>query len=171
MQEQTDSTNINVYDGKYHLEPRWIHIFKAISEDFHTRNVFYISYFCIMINISGHYLVCTGHEHRFVLQILNSLGPVRSWHNFKNFIFTCFNLVKLIAVFRSSYDNTLRWMPKNRTEKSTLVQLMAWCHPATSHYLSQRWHRSMSHAASLGHNGLIYYWESSVSHMPRSYQF
>ena len=28
--------------------------------------------------------------------------------------------------------------------KSTLVQVMAWCHQATSHYLSQCWPRSMS---------------------------
>ena len=28
--------------------------------------------------------------------------------------------------------------------KSTLVQVMAWCHQATSHYLSQCWLRSMS---------------------------
>ena len=29
-------------------------------------------------------------------------------------------------------------------EKSALVQVMAWYHQATSHYLSQCWHRSMS---------------------------
>ena len=34
------------------------------------------------------------------------------------------------------------WMPQNLTnEKSTLVQVMAWCHQATSHYLSQCWPR------------------------------
>ena len=33
-----------------------------------------------------------------------------------------------------------RWMPKNLTgEKSTLVQVMAWCRQATCHYLSQCW--------------------------------
>ena len=36
-------------------------------------------------------------------------------------------------------------------DKSALVQVMAWCHQATSHYLSQYWPRSMS----LGHNELI----------------
>ena len=36
-------------------------------------------------------------------------------------------------------------MPLDLTdEKSTLVQVMAWCHQATSHYLSQCWPRSMS---------------------------
>ena len=36
-------------------------------------------------------------------------------------------------------------MPLDLTDdKSTLVQVMAWCHQATSHYLSQCWPRSMS---------------------------
>ena len=36
-------------------------------------------------------------------------------------------------------------MPQNLTnQKSTLVQVMAWCHQATSHYLSQMWPISMS---------------------------
>ena len=38
--------------------------------------------------------------------------------------------------------------------KSTLVQVMAWCPQATSHYLHQCWPRSMSHMVSLGHNEL-----------------
>ena len=38
-----------------------------------------------------------------------------------------------------------RWMLLDLTDdKSTLVQVMAWCHQATSHYLSQCWPRSMS---------------------------
>ena len=40
---------------------------------------------------------------------------------------------------------TLRWMPLDLTDdKSTLVQVMAWCRQATSHYLSQCWPRFMS---------------------------
>ena len=40
-------------------------------------------------------------------------------------------------------------------DKSTLVQVMAWCCQATSHYLSQCWPRSVSpYMASLGHNEL-----------------
>ena len=36
-------------------------------------------------------------------------------------------------------------MPQNLIcEKSTLVQVMAWCRQASSHYLSQCWPRSMS---------------------------
>ena len=44
-----------------------------------------------------------------------------------------------------SYDIALRWMALDLTDdKSTLVQVMAWCCQATSHYLSQCWPRSMS---------------------------
>ena len=39
----------------------------------------------------------------------------------------------------------LSWMPLNLTDdKSTLVEVMAWCHQATSHYLNQCWPSSMS---------------------------
>ena len=41
-----------------------------------------------------------------------------------------------IAVRRMSLDLT--------DDKSTLVQVMAWCRQATSHYLSQCWPRSLS---------------------------
>ena len=55
-----------------------------------------------------------------------------------------FNLVLLIGIFTSSKDNALRWMPMDLTDdKSTLVQVMAWCRQATSHYLSQCWPSSM----------------------------
>ena len=73
---------------------------------------------------------------------LNSLTPGRSECDSKNAIF---NLVLLTGIFRSSYDNALRWMPQDLTDdKSTLVQVMAWCRQATSHYLKQRWLSSLS---------------------------
>ena len=73
---------------------------------------------------------------------LNSSAPGRSECDSINAIF---NLVLLIGIFRSSHGNALRWMPQDLTDdKSTLVQVMAWCRQATSHYLSQCWPRSMS---------------------------
>ena len=73
---------------------------------------------------------------------INSLAPGRSGCNFENVVF---KLALLICIFKSSYDNVARWIPQEPTDsKSTLVQLMAWCHQATSHYLSQCWPRSMS---------------------------
>ena len=53
--------------------------------------------------------------------------------------------VLLIGIFRSSHDNALQWMPQDLTDdKSILVQVMAWCRQATSHYLSQCWLSSLS---------------------------
>ena len=68
-----------------------------------------------------------------------------------NFIsFTHCGLVILVNIgqgngFLHSPWNRFSWMPLNLTDdKSTLVQVMAWCCQATCHYLSQCWHRSMS---------------------------
>ena len=62
----------------------------------------------------------------------NPLVPGGSGFNFKN---TIFNLVLLIGISRS-YHNVFRWMSWDLTnDKSTLVQVMAWCRQATSHYL------------------------------------
>ena len=41
-----------------------------------------------------------------------------------------------------SCELALRWTSLDLTDKSTLVQVMAWCHQATSHHLSQWWPRS-----------------------------
>ena len=44
----------------------------------------------------------------------------------------------------TSCDIALRWMPQNTfDDKSTLIQVMAWCCLATRHNLNQRWPRSM----------------------------
>ena len=71
------------------------------------------------------------------LSTFNSLAPERPGCHFKTAIF---HLVLLISIFTSSNDNVLRWMPWDLTDgKSTLIQVMAWCCQATSHYLSQCW--------------------------------
>ena len=76
------------------------------------------------------------------LQSINSLAPGRSKYDSKSVIF---NLVLLISIFRSSHDNVLRWMPQDLSDdKSTLIQVMAWCRQATSHYLSQCWLSSLT---------------------------
>ena len=75
--------------------------------------------------------------------LFNSLAPGRSECDSKNAIF---NLVLLIGIFRSSHNNALWWMPQDITDdKSTLVQVMAWCRQATSHCVSQCWLSSLSH--------------------------
>ena len=55
--------------------------------------------------------------------------------NFKNSIF---KLALFIGTFRASFDKIIRWMTQDLADdKSTLVQIMAWCRQATSHYLNQ----------------------------------
>ena len=55
------------------------------------------------------------------------------------------NSFKQIDILSTFNEIGLRWMPKNPIgDKSTLVQVMAWCCQATSHYLSQCWPRSVS---------------------------
>ena len=63
-------------------------------------------------------------------------------NNFQSMIF------KLI-IQNSSWipcrEIVLKWMPQNFTDvNSTMVQVMAWCRQATSHYPSQCWSRSLS---------------------------
>ena len=82
--------------------------------------------------------VCASTKH------VNSLAPGRFEWNFK------WTILKLILVtthsaWDISYEITLSWISLDFTDgKSTLVQVMAWCHQATSHYLNQCWPRSMS---------------------------
>ena len=90
-------------------------------------------------NTRIYHMVVTTHSIP-VMAWFNSLAPGRFSCDFKNVIF---NLALLIGISKSSYDNVLRWMPRDLTDdKSTLVQVMAWCRQATSHYLNQCWPRS-----------------------------
>ena len=55
-------------------------------------------------------------------------------------------------------------------DKSTLVQVMAWCRQAASHYLSQCWPSLCLRMASLGHDELSYCWAHIIhtSHIGES---
>ena len=75
-------------------------------------------------------------------QCINSLAPGRFQFEFRKVIF---KLTLVNCGWGISYEIVLRWMPLDLTDdKSTLVQVMAWCHQATSYYLSQCWPRSTS---------------------------
>ena len=72
----------------------------------------------------------------------NSLAPGGFQRNFSEVIF---QLILLIDGWSISCKIALEWMTMDLTDgKSTLVQVMAWCRQATSHYLSQCWPRSLS---------------------------
>ena len=86
---------------------------------------------------------------------INSLAPGRHRSHFKTAIS---NRVLSIGIFTSSKENALRWIPRDLTDdKSTLVQVMAWCRQATSHYLGANVYLvPCRHMASTGHNDLTY---------------
>ena len=54
-------------------------------------------------------------------------------------------LMLWIKFIITSCEIALSWIAENTSDvKSTLVQIMAWCHQASNHYLSQCWPRSVS---------------------------
>ena len=68
---------------------------------------------------------------------INSMVPGKFQWNFRYVIF------KWILVI-DACEIALIWMSLDLTDdQSTLVQVMAWCRQATSHYLSQCWPRSL----------------------------
>ena len=72
----------------------------------------------------------------------NSLAPVKFEWNFRYLIF---QIISVIDGWVISCELARRLMSLDLTDdKSTLVQVMAWCHQPTSHYLSQCWPRSLS---------------------------
>ena len=74
-------------------------------------------------------------------QAVNSIAPDICGSNFKSIFLEYILQIKLM----STCENALRWMPQNTFDvESILVQVMAWCHQATSHYLSHCWPISMS---------------------------
>ena len=73
---------------------------------------------------------------------VNSLAPGGFENIFQNVFF---KLISWIDTLSNSCETALRSMPQNPSDdKSTLVQVMAWCRQAASHYLSQCCPRSLS---------------------------
>ena len=74
--------------------------------------------------------------------LTDALAPGRFEWNFRYLIFP---IISVIDGWVISCELALRWMSLDLTvDKSTLVQVMAWCRQATSHYLSPCWPRSLS---------------------------
>ena len=72
----------------------------------------------------------------------NSLAPGRFEWNFRWFIF---KVISVVDSWGIDCEIALRWMSLDLTDdKSTLVQVMAWRHQATSHYLNQYWLRYLT---------------------------
>ena len=66
---------------------------------------------------------------------INSLAPGSYGSNFKSIISVHMSRIKFMS---TSCEIPLWWMALNIfNDEPTLAQVMAWCHRATSHYLSQ----------------------------------
>ena len=82
--------------------------------------------------------------------VINPFSPEICGCYFKCLIVKCNSVNDTLVIFNWI---GLKWMPKYFTrDKLTLVEVMAWCHQAPSHYLNQckpsLWH----YMASLGQN-------------------
>ena len=78
---------------------------------------------------------------KFHFSCFNSFAPGKFEWNFRYLIF---KRILVIDGWCISCEIGLIWMSLDWTDdQSTLVQLMAWCRQATSHYLSQCWPRSL----------------------------
>ena len=72
---------------------------------------------------------------------VNSLTPVVLDYSIK---LVDFKLISTIIIRSIFCEMAIRWMLQYLTDdQSPLVQVMAWCCQATSHYLSQCWPRSL----------------------------
>ena len=70
----------------------------------------------------------------------NSLAPGKFELNFR---YVIFKWILVIDGWGISCEISLIWISLDFADDlSTLVQVMAWCHQATSHYLNQCWPRS-----------------------------
>ena len=130
----------------YYLSQYWLRVWKM-------RNIsWYI--LCGNINVSEHlyFSVLWPRDISILVNIgsgtylnqcwLNSLAPGKFEWNFRHVIF---KQIWVIGGWGISCEIALVWMSLDFTDdQSTLVQVIAWCRQATSHYLSQCWHRSMS---------------------------
>ena len=76
------------------------------------------------------------------VKMINSLASGKFEWNFRYLIF---QIISVLDGWVISCELALRWMSLDLIDdNSTLVQVMAWCRQATSHYLSQCWPRSLS---------------------------
>ena len=92
----------------------------------------------IVLLLTLQWLQWPGHQQ----VLFNSLAPGRFERNFRHVIF---KQISVIDGWRICCEIALIWMSLDFIDdQSTLVQVMAWCRQATSHYMSQCWPRSMS---------------------------
>ena len=91
------------------------------------------------------------HKHGMRLPVFNIYTCTSKFNSLVPGGYSCndelsiFKLTQGTDILSIACEFALRWMPPELTiEKSTLVQVIAWCCQATSYYLSQCWQGSIS---------------------------
>ena len=85
------------------------------------------------------------HGPIYLLQLSLSIELIGPWGIWIKFHIHDFQANLVINGWRISCKSAHKWMSPDFTDvKSTLVQVMAWCRQATSHYLCQCWPRPPS---------------------------
>ena len=124
-------TVFQILDGRLHGVSKCVFSSPHFPSDTYMCKFLYFSY-----SISGR----PGNST--MPRSVNSLAPGRFQFNFR---WVIFQLTFVNGGWGFSHEIALRWMPLDLTDdKSTLVQVMAWCRQTTSHYLSQCWPWYMS---------------------------
>ena len=101
-----------------------------------------IGYFPVQGHDKDMSLGCLAPDFLCPILLLNSLAPGKFEWNFR---YVILKWILVIDGWGISCEIALVWMSLDFTDdQSTLVQVMAWCRQATSHYLSQCWPSSMS---------------------------
>ena len=139
----------HLFSAKYYLYQRCIIVNRTLRD-----NVWWNLNQNIIICIQAKWQqFCLSHDNVLIERLapynklliviyFNSLAPGGFENIFQNVFF---KLISWIDTLRNSWETALRSMPQNPSDdKSTLVQVMAWCRQAASHYLSQCCPRSLS---------------------------
>ena len=105
----------------------------------------------------------------FFFFFFNSLAPGKFELYFRYLIF---QIISVIDGWGISCELALRWMSLDLTDdQSTLVQVMAWCRQANTHYLSQCWPRSLSAYSVIRPQWVIHDTDLSYRTIPESMSF
>ena len=146
--------HLNISSGKWQAFCLCLNVLMAVRERYGF--LFYLH--CLLSSLD---LLSDRYHMGFV--VFNSLTPGRFGWDFREVIF---KLHFVIAGWGISNEVAIRWMSLDfADDKSTLVQVMAWCHQAPSHYLSRCWPRSLSPygiTSSPGAMGVNLVWSDKV---------
>ena len=75
----------------------------------------------------------------FLIIVRNSLAPGGCGSNFQSVVF---KFILHIDILSTSHKPACKSMPQDCIkDNSTFIQVMAWCHHSTSHYLHKCWSR------------------------------